>query len=121
MTRPSIYDQHDKAFPHVSAFVIADGGNRVATIAFRFPRDGAGRLWAYVHWIGAEMTRGYARGGGYDKKSAAVASAVARLQDATDTENHARLDAFRDALLDFGGFGWDHKLRNAGFQVWQAV
>lgn len=121
MTRPAIYDQHDKAFPLVSAFVIADGGNRVATIAFRFPRDGAGRLWAYVHWLGTEMVRGYAGGYGYDKSSAAVEAAVARMQDATDTVNPARLDAFRNALRDCGGFGWDRKLRDAGFEVWQAV
>ena len=59
-----IYEQHKAAFSNVSAFVIVKGGERVATIAFKFPRDGAGRLFAYVHWLGEEMIRGYASGGG---------------------------------------------------------
>lgn len=71
-----IYDQHRAAFANVSAYVILRGGERVATIAFKFPRDGAGRLYAYVHWIGVPMVRGFAAGGGYDKRSAAVADAA---------------------------------------------
>ena len=39
-----IYEQHDKAFSRVSAFVILDSkGERVATVAIKFPADGAGR------------------------------------------------------------------------------
>lgn len=53
-----IYEQHDAAFSRVSAYVVARNGERVATIAFKFPADGAGRLWAYVHWLGLEMVRG---------------------------------------------------------------
>lgn len=44
----TIYEQHEKAFTSVQAFVIAKNGERVATIAFKFPRDGAGRLYAYI-------------------------------------------------------------------------
>ena len=74
----SIYEQHAASFANVAAYVILCDGERVATIAFKFPRDGAGRLYAYVHWIGAEMVRGSANGYGYDKRSAACAAAVAR-------------------------------------------
>lgn len=121
MPRPSIYDQHDKAFPNVSAFVVCAGCDRLATIAFKFPKDGAGRLWAYVHWKEADMVRGYAGGYGYDKKSAAVSAAVLRLQSAIDTTSRERLSAFIDALRDCGGERWDTKLQKAGFTVWQAV
>lgn len=72
----NIYDQHNSAFRQVQAYVILKGSERVATIAFKFPHDGAGRLYAYVHWLGAPMVRGYANGYGYDKRSAAVESAV---------------------------------------------
>lgn len=53
-----IYDLHSKAFARVSAYVVLDkSGERVATVAFKFPADGAGRLYAYVHWIGVPMVR----------------------------------------------------------------
>ena len=136
MPRPSIYDQHDDAFARVSAYVVSESGKRVATIAFKFPKDGAGRLWAYVHWLGTEMVRGYVGGYGYDKQSADVESAVARLYDKQSAavesavarlaafpteESPARLEAFQAALSNCGGYGWGQRLRDAGFDVWQAV
>src|SRR4051812_8286161 len=78
-TMADIYDQHKAAFANVSAFVVLKDGERVATVAIKFPRDGAGRLYAYVHWIGLEMVRGSATGYGYDKRSAAVSSAAGKL------------------------------------------
>jgi hypothetical protein len=119
----TIYDQHDAAFANVSAYIIAKGGERVATIAFKFPRDGAGRLYAYVHWCGVEMVRGHATGYGYDKRSAACSSAAKRMREtmrqaeATDCE---AMDRFRAALTPDDGLGWDRRLRDAGFDVWQA-
>ena len=74
-----IYDQHRAAFSNVSAYVVMHGGERVATVAIKYPRDGAGRLYAYVHWLGVPMVRGFAGGGGYDKRSAACASAARKL------------------------------------------
>lgn len=130
----NIYKQHDAAFSSVSAFVILNkSGERVATIAFKFPRDGASRLWCYVQWMGLEMVRGFAAGGGYDKKSAAAASAASRLPkpdaDATyadgsrvyNADQVASHAAFVDALGDDNGHHWDGRLRNAGFIVLQAV
>ena len=78
-----IYVLHAKAFNRVSAYVIMRGEERVATIAFKFPRDGAGRLYAYVHVFGAPMVRGYAGGYGYDKRSAACSSAAKHIQPPT--------------------------------------
>ena len=121
MPRASIYDQHDKAFPQVSAYVVSEGGKRMATIAFKFPKDGAARLWAYVHWLGTEMVRGYAGGYGYDKQTAAVESAVAKLAVSPTEASPARREAFQAALSNCGGYGWERRLRDAGFEVWQAV
>ena len=114
-----IYEQHEKAFSNLSAYVILKDGKRVATMAFKFPKDGAGRLYAYVHYLGAEMVRGYAGGYGYDKRSAAVENAI-------DNVNHAQLEpsfdlTFIKALTNIGGNSWDNALRDAGFEVLQAV
>jgi hypothetical protein len=133
---PDIYAQHKAAFPNVSAYVIARNGARVATIAFKYPRDGAGRLYAYVHWIGVPMVRGFAGGGGYDKHSAAVADVVrkgrlaekvkARAKECRIAETDGRpwhdfVDEFVTACLDDNGFHWGRRLEKTGFTVWQAV
>lgn len=113
-----IYTQHAAAFASVSAFVILNrAGERVATVALKFPRDGAGRLYAYVHWIGVEMKRGHAGGFGYDKRSAAVADAARRIEWPADADAATFAAA---AMLD-GGAGWTDAVENAGFTVLQAV
>jgi hypothetical protein len=125
MSKPDIYRQHDAAFSSVSAFVILAGDNsRAATIAFKFPRDGAGRLYCYLHVFGVAMVRGFAAGGGYDKKTAAAAHAAEKLS--TDglhnyPETKAHIEAIRKALEKDGGYDWSRELENAGFKVMQAV
>lgn len=128
-----IYDQHHAAFPQVTAYVITLNGERVATIAFKHPRDGAGRLYVYVHWLGTPMVRGWAGGYGYDKHSAACVHAMSRVKgprgadtpEAWLNEQGRRsgvgYTAFYSALANDGGSTWDTRLRNAGFDVLQAV
>lgn len=123
---PDIYEQHAAAFANVSAYVIARDGQRVATIAFKFPRDGAGRLYAYIHWFGLPMVRGFAGGYGYDKSSAACAAAVRHLDDtafhtAPNPDERNALGSFFSALFRDNGTAWNDQLRKAGFEVWQAV
>lgn len=127
--RPDIYTQHDKAFAAVSAYVVLNSANeRVATIALKFPRDGAGRLYAYVHWIGLEMVRGHANGYGYDKRSAACSVAARKLRDAvTAMHDHKPVELveplrnFVSALEKDNGEDWTRRLEAAGFKVFQAV
>lgn len=38
-----IYEQHNKAFSRVSAYVIMKGEERVATVAIKYPADGVRR------------------------------------------------------------------------------
>lgn len=117
-----IYDQHRAAFSNVSAFVILKNGERVATIAFKFPKDGASKLWAYVHWLGVPMVRGYAGGYGYDKMTAACASAARKITALPDDYgDHVGHHDFIKALEQDSGHTWDTTLRNAGFTVLQAV
>jgi len=120
-----IYDHHAKAFNRVSAYVILKNGERVATIAFKFPADGAGRLYAYVHWLGVPMVRGFAGGYGYDKRAAALANAVRKMpetpqQFGPEQEQVASTD-FYTALEHDRGPPWGNALRDAGFTVLQAV
>ena len=108
-----IYEQHRAAFARTEAYVILVGSTLVARVAFRFPADGAGRLYAYVHWIGSPMVRGFASGGGYDKRTAACASAA-------DKSGASWSEAFREAMALDAGQHWDSALRDAGFTVFQA-
>ena len=118
----SIYDHHDQAFRHVSAYVVLHNGERVATIAFKHPRDGASRLWCYAHWIGTEMVRGYASGFGYDKHTAACAAAAKRHLAAHGPESPGTAHrAFWRALQRDVGPRWATQLRDSGFTVLQAV
>ncbi len=92
---PDIYDRHRDAFRDVDGYVITDAtGDRVATIALKRSRNGM-RVYAYAHIIGCEMTRAYAGGGGYDRHSAAVESAVAKMKPNAD----AHPDSTANAVL----------------------
>lgn len=116
-----IYDQHKAAFASVSAHVILKDGVRVATVAFKYPRDGAGRLYAYVHVFGRAMVRGFASGGGYDKHSAACASAASHIRISSELPDAPGAMLCRDVLFNDDGMRWDNRLERAGFTVLQAV
>lgn len=112
----SIYDQHRAAFANVSAFIVAQYGERVATVAFKYPKDGAGRLWCYLHIIGLPMVRGYANGYGYDKHRAAFDNALSKpvkLEKWQEPENYTDEIAFYEALQT--------ESRKDSGRDWQAV
>ena len=121
----NIYDQHKAAFAQVSAYVVVKDGELKARIAFKFPKDGSGRLYAYVHWLGDPMVRGFATGGGYDKGSAACSAAVRKMDWKTtaktiDDKEEMRA-AFIRALAKDDGATWNDHVRKAGFLVFAAV
>lgn len=124
-----IYDQHRAAFANVAAYVILDEmGRRAATIAFKFPRDGAGRQYCYLHIFGGRMVRGFAGGYGYDKSSAAAADAAAKVKPKDYGEPNGDFAQYRHtaetmqaALIINGGNSWHRELESKGFQVLQAV
>jgi hypothetical protein len=118
----NIYDQHRAAFANVSAYCVVDAqGERVASVAFKYPRDGAGRLYCYLHVFGVPMVRGSAGGCGYDKHSAA-AQAAARL---VKRDGHADTDksvaTITNALSVDGGYTWQQEVERTGYRVYQAV
>ena len=120
---PDIYDQHKAAFPNVSAYVILRGSEKVATIAFKYPRDGSGRLYAYVHWLGVPMVRGFAGGYGYDKQSAAFDSAARNWKPdggyrPESEEKAATLHrAIVEARDEARGERWSNTLERLGYRV----
>jgi hypothetical protein len=128
-----IYKQHEAAFASVSAYVVVDAaGERVATIALKYPRDGAGRLYAYVHLISVPMVRGFAGGYGYDKGSAAVSEAIMHIPTYEHRPGGMKRSAYGDSInanreklraaaphMDSGG--WLREIEAQGFRVMQAV
>lgn len=123
----TIYDQHRAAFAIVSAYCIILDGEHIASVAFKYPKDGAGRLWCYLHVFGQPMARGFVSGGGYDKHSAAAACAARKVKNYAESEitqypkNAELRNLIVSALASDNGYGWDRRLRDAGFDVFQAV
>lgn len=114
----NVYDQHRAAFRNVEAYVVMNGREPFAKIAFKYPRDGAGRLWVYIQVWGQTMVRGYAGGYGYDKASAACASAANKI---VVNELFGHVKNFVGALTIDNGHYWYDNLNNTGFVVVRAV
>ena len=120
-----IYQRHDSAFAGITACVVTLHGARVATIAFK-RNQRSGGVQCFLHWFGETMTRGTARGGGYDMCSAAAADAARRLpaelpEDSGYPLTAAERTAFRSALLGTEHNTWRYALRDAGFEVLSAI
>lgn len=120
----SVYDKHSKAFQHVSAYVIVKDGNQVGSIAYKFPKDGAGRLTCFLHFNGYAMVTGFAGGCGYDKKSAALESAASKLFTATN--DYTGLSAIEKYpviadLKNIGGSDAYMVLAEHGYSLFKAV
>jgi len=121
-----IYEQHDAAFRNLSAYAILHEGEHVASVTVKY----GARVWAYVHWIGLEMTRGYSGGGGYDRESAAVANAVGKMPGIGADHRPAWLcgtalgdayDVFVRAARRDGGARWFDSLERAGFTICKVI
>lgn len=126
----SIYDQHDKAFNNVSAYVIAHntkhGIERIATIAFK--RGATGNVKCFFHHIGFTMQAGNAGGGGYDKPSAAFYDAAVKNARKVQADKQASERDIKDALAIVeaakagnGSSHWHNALRDAGYSLLQTV
>jgi hypothetical protein len=126
MTTP--YDQHREAFRAVSAYVVLRNGQCVARVLFRHPKDGAGKTWCYLHLFGADMTRGSAGGGGYDKRTASCVGAALRVVPPTGPdceEQRLRVTDLASAIKGDGPGGrvgdWSERLTDAGYAVIRAI
>ena len=121
----SIYEAFDKATARTAAYaVLSAEGGYVGRVVFCYPRDGAGRLTCYLHIHGSTMVKGTASGCGYDKHSAAVESAVAKLTAKTvageaTPDAAAHIACWRDVLRACGGHYWYQVLERIGYRVVQ--
>lgn len=119
----NVYEQHDSAFRNISAFAVLKGGEHVANITLKH----GGAVTAFVHWIGVEMRRGRAGGGGYDRATSAIEGAASKMPLGLDAETGCRADPrhdyndFRRALVHDDGAGWSRHLERAGFTICNVI
>lgn len=111
--------QRAKAFAGMASYAVLDSGRLAATVAVKY----GARLQAFVHWLGAPMVKGIASGGGYDKTSAAVASAAPKMtpDPYATPERDARHAEFIAALRSPDADSWASALQGAGFTVHQVL
>ena len=132
MAKLTNWQKFDNAFKQVSAFVVMDQETMqpIAKIALKFPSDGAGRVNAYIHLIGMEVQYGYARGYGYDKRTASIIDAASHCNDIWAQQiksGHVSLTSVQQnfinlLLSDDAQGGWQEVINhNNGFIVIQAV
>lgn len=122
----AVYEAHNK-IPY-SAYAITYKGEHMGLITLKYPRDGAGRLYCFIHVFGVNMVRGWADGYGYDKKGCALTDAVAYLPTGADNpeiRGAETLNAFHTALDEFDGAqGWEtavSRLRDNGVELFRAL
>lgn len=115
MTTKNVYQKHDSAFSLVSAGALVINGEQKGTIAFKFPKDGAGCLFCYLHLFGHTMIAGTAGGYGYDKKAAAFESACRFLDDDCLAEFPSLVK------MDCNGYDFQQALKIAGFDYFRGV
>lgn len=120
-----IYAQRDAAFAKVEAYLVMKGADRVAKVGVK---HGAS-VTVYFHQVGSQMVRARADGGGYDRTSAAIGSAIIKLEphdkgyegDAFAVEFDANRAAMQAAVPDMDSRDWRDALQRAGFTVFQAI
>ena len=121
--KPKVYDQFDSAFARVSTRAILWNGKHVANITVKW----GGSCVAFVHWIGSEMQRGQAKGGGYDRESAAVEKAIDKIRAAPLGEYENPFDRDLESWQRFTNFDdidgkhWHNHLRDQGFTVLNVI
>jgi len=113
----NIYTRFDRATSDITAIALLRNGKPVGRIVIKY---GAAAT-AYVQIWGAPMATARATGGGYDKATAAVMSAVERMTDRPnkrDTVATAAFDAIRAVASEWdGGTRYTSALVAAGFML----
>ncbi len=128
-TDEEIRNWYRRAFRGVKAYAILDRTTaaHVANVTIKYPEDGAGRVYVYLHVIGLPLVRGSATGGGYDKAAAAMERAAAAVKEPPPekieqvyhctADRHRR--TIRAAMEDRSKEGhiWQDRLQDVGYTV----
>ena len=123
-----IWQKHDKHFAQVKACAILDSeGKHILNVSWKYPNDGAGRLYCYVHIIGLAPSQGMAGGYGYDKTSAALQSAFEKYKpyepfyngepESDIVRKNETIAHFKAMFKNIGGQDWHNVFRDNGYQV----
>ena len=99
----TVYEKHDKHFAKVSAWVIVnEQGEKVGTMSAKYPNDGMGKLYLYLHLYGSEMVQVSVSGYGFDKLSVAIQKAAeAYRKDLTFKNDRDFIEALKQVNHDF--------------------
>lgn len=112
----NVYDQFDSAFANVSAWAILRDGKPVGRVALKH----GGAVSAFIHLTGSQMANARAGGGEYDRATAAVRSAIAKLDRAiADPARATLIEAMQagEAREGSGGRDWTSIVTAAGFTL----
>ena len=119
MTTQNIYDQRDKAFSNVGAYVIMHGAIQQGIINIKYPASGEGRLTAYVHLFGSRMVKASCSGANYDKVGTALYK-IALEQLKNDEVTDEKHKSFYEALKNCNS-GFDRHATYGQYTLLQAV
>lgn len=115
-----IYTRFDAATSRITAVALIYAGKVAGRVVIKFGEAAT----AYVQIWGLEMQSGRATGGGYDKATAAVEAAVAKLKPirveadlAVKNAKWALCSAFDGA----DGRSWEQRLETCGFTIARAI
>lgn len=73
MSKSNVYDQNAKHFALVKAYAIVNSkGEQVGLMNCKYPKDGMGKLYVYLHLFGSVMKVVSVSGCGYDKLGTAL-------------------------------------------------
>lgn len=109
-----IYEEFDRATGGLVAYAISKDDEQVGRVVIKYGSS----VRAFCQIWCSRMVKGTARGGGYDRASAAVESAVAKMKaDHGDNGAAAHIAAWQGALRGDSGYGWLRRLEDAGYTV----
>ena len=102
----TVYDKQAKHFSKVSADVIIDNeGNQKGTMQVKYPNEGMGKLFLYLHLYGSTMVQVSVSGCGFDKLSVAIQKAAeAYTKDLTFKKDRDFIEALKQINHDFERF-----------------
>ena len=88
----SVYEKNAKHFELVRAYAIVNAeGEHVGLLNCKYPKDGLGKLYVYLHLFSSTMKVTTVSGCGYDKLGAALYKLATTY--AKDQENELKQDA----------------------------
>lgn len=115
-----IYDQYATATKAISGYAILFKGEYIGKVVFK---RGNCRVTCYAHIHGLVMTKGIAKGGGYDMNSAAVYAAMQNAMKRLKKDDPIAskyVEGIYSATKNDGQH-WDNALTKAGYTVLAVV